>query len=185
MTAWLLCCRQIKFKMLEVEVKGKIKDLKEFENTLKNIGAKFLKEEIQEDVYFNHPCRDFEKTDEALRIRKINNEVFLTYKGKRIDKETKTREEIEIKCDEKISEILTKLGFNAVATVKKIRREYEFENLHICVDNVEHLGNFVEIESKELKDRNKIFEILNLFGIKKDEIIKKSYLEMIFQNQRK
>jgi len=165
--------------MLEVEVKAKIKNLKEFEKILKSINAKFLKEEIQEDIYFNHPYRDFAETDEALRIRKINNEVFLTYKGKRLDTETKTREEIEINCGEKISEILTKLGFNAVATVKKIRKEYEFENLHICVDDVEHLGNFVEIEGKDMKDKTKIFGILNIFGIEKSESITKSYLELL------
>ncbi|PKP56980.1 MAG: class IV adenylate cyclase, partial [Candidatus Altiarchaeales archaeon HGW-Altiarchaeales-1] len=64
--------------MLEVEVKAKINDLEKFEKRLNEINAKFLKKEIQEDIYFNHPCRDFAKTDEALRIRKTGNETFLT-----------------------------------------------------------------------------------------------------------
>ncbi len=165
--------------MLEVEVKAKIKNPGNFEKMLKKINAKFLKKEIQEDVYFNHPCRDFAKTDEALRIRKIGNETFLTYKGKRLDAETKTREEIEIKCGKEISEILARLGFKAVANVKKVRKEYLFENLHICVDDVEQLGNFVEIEGKELEDKSKIFEILKIFEIEKSETITKSYLELL------
>ncbi|CEG13205.1 conserved hypothetical protein [groundwater metagenome] len=165
--------------MLEVEVKAKIKNPDKFEKKLTKINAKFLKREIQEDVYFNHPCRDFAKTDEALRIRKIGNETFLTYKGKRLDAEAKTREEIEIKCGEEISEILTRLGFKAVANVKKSRTEYLFENLHICVDDVEQLGNFVEIEGKKLTDNDKIFEILKFFGIEKSESIIKSYPELL------
>lgn len=170
--------------MLEVEVKAKIKNLDKFERKLSEINAKFLKKEIQEDVYFNHPCRDFAKTDEALRIRKIGNETFLTYKGKRLDAETKTREEIEIKCDEEISEILTRLGFKAVTNVKKTRKEYLFENLHIYVDDVEGLGNFVEIEGKELKDKDKIFEILRFFEIEKSETIIKSYLELLIEKNK-
>ncbi|MDI6730089.1 MAG: class IV adenylate cyclase [Candidatus Altarchaeum sp.] len=165
--------------MLEVEVKAKIKNPEKFEKKLTEINAKILKREIQEDVYFNHPCRDFAKTDEALRIRKIGNETFLTYKGKRLDAETKTREEIEIKCGEEISEILTRLGFKVGANVKKSRIEYLFENLHICVDDVEQLGNFVEIEGKELKDKSKIFEILKIFEIEKSETLTKSYLELL------
>ncbi len=165
--------------MLEVEVKAKIKNLDKFEKKLTEINGKFLKREIQEDAYFNHPWRDFAKTDEALRIRKIGNETFLTYKGKRLDAETKTREEIEIKCGEEISEILTLLGFKVVANVKKSRTEYLFENLHICVDDVEQLGNFVEIEGKELKDKSKIFEILKIFEIEKSETLTKSYLELL------
>ncbi|CEG11584.1 conserved hypothetical protein [groundwater metagenome] len=103
----------------------------------------------------------------------------MTYKGKRLDAEAKTRDEIEIKCGEEISEILTRLDFKAVANVKKSRTEYLFENLHICVDDVEQLGNFVEIEGKNLVDKGKIFEILKFFGIEKSESITKSYLELL------
>jgi len=167
--------------MLEVEVKAKIKNLEEFKKRLKETNAKFLKTEIQEDLYFNHPCRDFAETDEALRIRKINDKTFLTYKGKRLDAETKTREEIEINCGEEISEILTRLGFKTVANVQKDRKEYEFEKLHICVDKVEQLGNFVEIEGKNLTDKDKIFEILKFFGIEKGETLTLSYMELLME----
>ncbi|NCN65330.1 MAG: class IV adenylate cyclase [Candidatus Altiarchaeum hamiconexum] len=167
--------------MLEVEVKAKIKNLEEFKKRLKETNAKFLKTEIQEDLYFNHPCRDFAETDEALRIRKINDKTFLTYKGKRLDAETKTREEIEINCGEEISEILTLLGFKTVANVQKDRKEYEFEKLHICVDKVEQLGNFVEIEGKNLTDKDKIFEILKFFGIEKGETLTLSYMELLME----
>jgi len=167
--------------MLEVEVKAKIKNLEEFKKRLKETNAKFLKTEIQEDLYFNHPCRDFAETDEALRIRKINDKTFLTYKGKRLDAETKTREEIEINCGEEISEILTLLGFKTVANVQKDRKEYEFEKLHICVDKVEQLGNFVEIEGKNLTYKDKIFEILKFFGIEKGETLTLSYMELLME----
>lgn len=170
--------------MLEVEIKAKIKNLDEFKNRLNEMNVNFLKEEVHEDIYFNHPCKDFAKTDEALRIRKIGDETFLTYKGKRFDTETKTREEIEIKCDKEISEILMLLDFKAVAKIKKRRSKYQFKNLHICVDEVDELGNFVEIECECLSEKSKIFEILKHFGIEKSETITKSYLELLMEKNK-
>ena len=52
--------------MLEVEIKAKIK-IKEIKEILDKLGAKFIKEEKQRDIYFSHPLRDFGKTDEAFR----------------------------------------------------------------------------------------------------------------------
>ena len=49
-----------------------------------------------EDIYLNHPARDFAETNEAFRIRRISDENRITYKGPRRSGPTKTREEIEI-----------------------------------------------------------------------------------------
>ena len=49
----------------------------------------------QVDTYFSHPARDFAATDEALRIRSIDQENFVTYKGPKLDATTKTRREID------------------------------------------------------------------------------------------
>ena len=84
--------------MIEVEVKAKIDNFEDMEKKLENLGAIKSKKEFQEDIYFNSPIVDFAKTDEALRIRttKENNEknIFITYKGPKIDSKSKTREEI-------------------------------------------------------------------------------------------
>jgi len=182
-------------KMLEVEVKAYIKDIEKFMEKLKNIKAKFLKEEKQIDVYFNSPTRNFAETDEALRVRQIigiasripaglqtftdEDKFYLTYKGKKIDKETKTREEIETSCDEKIFDVLEKLNFKKVASVEKRRKYYKYKNFEICVDNVKGLGNFVEIESHDLNNKEEIFNLLEIFDIKREETIRKSYLELL------
>ncbi|MFN3527558.1 MAG: class IV adenylate cyclase, partial [Candidatus Altarchaeaceae archaeon] len=117
--------------MIEVEVKAKIKNYEKFMKTLEKINAKFIKEEIQTDFYFNHPSRNFEETDEALRVRKINNKFYLTYKGKKIDNETKTRNEFSSICDEKIFDILRELGFRNVAKIEKHRIYYSYKNFEI------------------------------------------------------
>ncbi|MFQ5888201.1 MAG: class IV adenylate cyclase, partial [Candidatus Hydrothermarchaeales archaeon] len=58
--------------MLEIEVKAYVKDFDKIENAIVRQGGRFEKEEIQKDTYFNHPLRDFAKTDEALRIRRVD-----------------------------------------------------------------------------------------------------------------
>lgn len=171
--------------MLEVEVKAKINCIEDFIQKLKEINGKFLKEEKQKDVYFNHPVRDFAKTDEAIRIRKIseglNEKFYLTYKGKKIDNETKTREEFESICDEEIFDIFERLGFKKFAEIEKVRKYYKHKNFEICIDEVKDLGNFVEIESKNLNDVEEIFNLLKKFGIKKEDTITESYLELLLK----
>ena len=84
---------------------------------------------VQEaDHYFNHPARDFAKTDEALRLRVKGESNLITYKGPKIDATTKTRKEIELPLppeNEVIQQfrlLLETLGFRPVATVIKQRR---------------------------------------------------------------
>jgi len=79
-------------------VKFRVEDLSEIEEKLGD--AEFVIEKVEEDIYLNHPCRDFGETDEALRIRRDVEGIRVTYKGRKIDPETKTREEIKIEVDD-------------------------------------------------------------------------------------
>ncbi|MDQ1251406.1 MAG: adenylate cyclase, class 2, partial [Euryarchaeota archaeon] len=63
--------------MIEVEVKVRA-DHEQIRPILKKIGAVKIKTEIQSDTYFAAPHRDFAKTDEALRIRSLDDHSVLT-----------------------------------------------------------------------------------------------------------
>jgi len=59
------------YNMIEVEVKAHAPcSFDQLEEKLHKLGAVRIREEYQEDTYFNAPHRDFAVTDEALRIRK-------------------------------------------------------------------------------------------------------------------
>ena len=60
------------------------------------LGATIEPPVVQVDQYFAHPARDFAQTDEALRLRRVGKQNFITYKGSKIDATTKTRREIEL-----------------------------------------------------------------------------------------
>ncbi|MBU6996376.1 MAG: class IV adenylate cyclase [Theionarchaea archaeon] len=179
-------------KRLEIEVKSRACTLEEVEERLLAMGGAFVDEVIQKDTYFNHPCKNFETTDEAVRIRVSNDRSYLTYKGKKVDPESKTRDEIEILIEdsEKGKEILKSLGFIEVAIVAKTRRVYSLDEFSVCLDTVDKLGTFVEVEgylggNPELvhceKLRDKALNLLNELHLTDCE--RRSYLELLLEQE--
>ncbi len=176
--------------MIEVEVKAKINSFEEIEQKLSQIGAVKTKKEFQEDIYFNSPVVDFAKTDEALRIRTTKEDektnIFITYKGPKIDKKSKTRKEIEmgIADSKQCSEIFESIGFKKVRTVRKNRQYYTYKNFEISLDDIEGLDPYMEIEialedGQDYSDaQNKIFKLFEQIGIT-DGFEITSYLELL------
>ncbi len=164
--------------MLEVEIKAKI-EIEPMEKRLGELGAKFINRTHQKDVYFQHPCHDFKKTDEALRVRKVKEEYFLTYKGAKLYPETKTRKEIQIRVEKGIFNLLKNLGFSPMREVEKWRSFYQWKDLKIYLDEVKGLGNFLELEGTSWEDKEKMFGILQKLGIEKRKLTRKSYLELL------
>ena len=171
--------------MIEIEVKARanhewIKEL------LNDLGARAIGVEHHCDTYYNAPHRDFSITDEALRIRIVNGHAVLTYKGKKLDAVSKTREEFETDVDAAIMrDILLSLGFVESGLVKKTRAVFEFEDITICLDSVDGLGEFIEVETmtQSVSDvelhRARVFEFMEKLGIGQEDSIRVSYLEML------
>lgn len=82
--------------MYEVEQKYPLADVAAVEAALARLGATWHGTAEQVDRYFNHPCRDFGVTDEALRLRRTDDALVITWKGPRLDATAKTRREIEL-----------------------------------------------------------------------------------------
>lgn len=141
---------------LEVEQKFPVADLQVLAERLAKLGAKDEGQVTQVDQYFAHPARDFAQTDEALRLRRIGDDVFITYKGPKISTKTKTRREIELPLGQgtdfakSFAEILTALSFRAVTEVRKQRHRYsltwERHEFEVALDEVATIGTFAELE---------------------------------------
>lgn len=143
----------------EVELKFRLEDPTEFLQRLEQIGAERLGPvEVHLDEYWAHPQRDFKSTKEALRIRSINGEHRLTYKGPPQEGAAKIRREIELPFGpgtplQEIRELLSLLGFTPVARVAKIRRCFRVPAKSgrnsgplVTIDQVNELGMFTELE---------------------------------------
>ncbi len=197
--------------MIEVEIKVKISDPNLIRKKFDSTGVYKLSLH-HEDTYFNMPkgLRDFKQTDEALRLRKsiefnrdntlITQKInyFMTYKGKKIDKTTKTREEIEVKLNEteNMKSLLNLLGFQEVFTVIKERELYDFKfqdtRIEALIDYLPILEQyFIEVEilaetiNKVEKAKDTLFQFLEIIGFKQEESIRTSYLELVMNKLKK
>lgn len=171
--------------MLEIEVKVRA-DHQQVKKLLADMGADPIGVQHHRDTYFNAPHRDFANTDEALRIRWVNGRSVMTYKGKKLDTVSKTREEFETEvAGGNARSILLALGFYESGFVKKTREVFKYENMTICLDNVGDLGEFIEVEIIAESDiethKKQIFSFLKKFGIGEEDSIRTSYLEMVLE----
>lgn len=141
---------------IEVEQKFCVDDRDALRHRLADLGAVEQQTIEQVDSYFAHPARDFSQTDEALRIRRVGEHNFVTYKGPKLDPTTKTRREIEvplvdgIATFEQYAALLEALGFRRVADVAKLRQIFELnragQTVEIAFDQVQQVGTFLELE---------------------------------------
>ena len=162
--------------MFEVEVKAKSSGA--VEANVRKLG-KFIRKEAQTDHYFQHPCKDFRKTDEALRVRAVDDAFRLTYKGPKSKGSLKVRREIEFPIDERIFGLLESLGFFETLLVKKKREYYSVDGLEVSLDDVSGLGRYIEIESLDVKDEERILSLAEKLGIGMESFTTKTYSELL------
>ena len=182
----------------EVELKFSLTSSERSADALKTqlteLGAQYHSTVRQRDLYFAHPARDFAQTDEALRIRCVDQDNCVTYKGPVIDRQTKTRHEIEIPFasgsdqSQQFGEMLEQLGFRRVRTVEKTRDTYRLDWqgrwLELALDQIAELGEFIEIESlADDNDRDEardcILSLAQELQLKDQE--RRSYLCMLIE----
>ena len=181
--------------MYEMELKVRV-DHATVRSRLESIGATRLGAVEQSDTYYDAPHRSFAETDEALRIRREADDTTersatkITYKGALVDAESKTREERETRVEDGVAmdAILDALGFSPAATVAKRRERYRLDEFTITLDDVDGLGQFLEIETgtdaSGLDDaRDRAVDLLESLDLDPDAQLRTSYLSMLLEQQ--
>jgi len=168
---------------MEIEIRAKIKDIKNVEQCLVGLGAKLVKQKKQNDKYFGE-INLFKKLGYSflIRVRNEGDRKFLTYKGAEAKKDG-IWEEYEFNIDDEImaEAMLKAMGLEKIIEVNKNRIEYKIDNLTICLDAIENLGCFVEIESQDDNDidKDKLKKIMDKLNIKESQIMHKGYITML------
>ncbi len=180
--------------MLEVEMKFRVADWTAIIAKLEATGAVPEPRREDTDHYFNAPDRDFAQTDEAVRLRRIGAENYLTYKGPKIDTVTKSRPEIELRLADGSQtaadavRFLSSLAYRPVAVVSKFRQVYNFQRdgftLSACLDDVGAVGRYVELEiladeSRYELARAVLLKAVEEFGLVEHE--RRSYLRLLLE----
>lgn len=190
--------------MLEVEIKSALGAVskEQLKEAAEQMGFTFRKTLREVDVYFNGNDRNFMKTDEALRLRSCRDlamdcgETLITYKGPKMDAVSNTRPEYETQIGdlETMKKLLKALGYREVFTVDKTRREWTLcedgkETVTLCIDEVKGLSPHMELETLVADENEKeaaverLFALLAQFGVPREKLTRKSYLEMLMEKQ--
>ena len=181
--------------MYEVEVKVPA-DLERVRSRLTALEATEVGRVMQADTYYDAPHRSFPETDEALRLRvesrpnEADEETRITYKGPLLDTDSKSREEFEtaVGDGETMDAVLTNLGFEPVATVRKERERFDLEGYTVTLDAVDDVGEFVEVETEVDREadlesaREGAFGVLERLGLDPDDQRRTSYLELLLDS---
>lgn len=139
--------------MREVEIMAKLGSVEAFIIQLESIGVQIESVLVQDDaIYVPYPLElsdvDAHVTP-ILRIRTENGTHKFTLKRNAepgSDSLNNLEHEIEISDSGVLHHILLELGQHECLSVKKTRRVATYREFQLCIDSVEGLGDFVEVE---------------------------------------
>ena len=166
----------------EIEAKIKVAALEPIADKLKQLGANFLHDVQQVDTHFMDAASQLRKSDCALRIRQqvIGDEssALMTFKGPRSDSKFKARPEYEtgVANAETAQTIFESLGYRKAIIVEKKRSMWSLDGCEVCLDELPHLGCFVEVEGP---CEEVITGVLEKLGLHKEPHISKGYAAMM------
>jgi adenylate cyclase, class 2 len=170
--------------MKEVEVKARVSDLDALQTTIEKLGIKFSKPVTQNDLVFAERLDNFTESLSGvnfLRIRKQGNKTLLTLKRPEANETVSFEREVEIYDAEPMRQIIEFLGFKLAVRVNKKRRQAKHRDLELCLDDVEGLGTFIEVEKMaeenddSLKIQKELYTFLKQFGITDADRVEDGY----------
>lgn len=187
--------------MIEVEIKLPLrqqenagKETDRIASALCGMGFRKAARFRQRDSYFDNAAGEIRAGGKALRIRETEDllqgrvTAELNFKGPRMDQVSMTRQELETEVGQAETgrQILAALGYFPVPPeVVKERTEYRRENITACLDRVEGLGNFLELEiivpepEGATAALRRLEALLGELGYQMSDTVTRSYLSML------
>lgn len=137
--------------MREIEVKLRVKDLDVLTKKLAERGCKLSAPIRQRDVVYTNKDASgnfagAKEGDVIIRIRHMDHVTELNMKIQRTHELDNSEYETEVSDSDAVHYMLLALGWKVEVEVKKVRRHGSLGGYEICLDEVEKLGNFVELE---------------------------------------
>lgn len=165
--------------MREIEIKMKVTDLSLLREKLESMGAQFVQPINQIDTTYlkgdGVKTTSLKEGDIILRIRRQDDKAVFNLKQQKSGEMDNLEFETDISEPDNMHKILLLMNWRVDMVVKKIRQKGKLADYEICLDQVEELGTFIEIEKicdddvDPLKIREEIFSIFSQLGIPKEE----------------
>jgi adenylate cyclase class 2 len=169
----------------EIEAKMRVLDFSPTRVRLKELRATRQSRVIETNIIFDNADHSFSAAAQGLRVRQVRDpdtgnqlSSTLTYKGPPHPGPLKSREEIELKISDGPAavELLGRLDMTPILTFEKLRESWQLDQCHIELDQVPHLGSFVEIEGP---DEPQVMKVRDMLNLKDHPNIKSSYAGML------
>lgn len=174
--------------MREIEVKAKLKNKGEFFLKAKELGITFGPTIEQDDSTYESFRRKDDPSWTIFRIRKQKNKTMLTMKYKASTRSRDHHErESSIDNPREVADMLERLGYTFGVRTKKTRQVAKYKHYEICIDEIDGLGCFVEIEELAEDDadvdkvQNNLWTILQQLGVSKDDRVHKGYDDLMHE----
>jgi adenylate cyclase, class 2 len=181
--------------MKEIEAKARMANPELVIKNIEALGCQLSESIFQHDWIFLEKgmgLGDVQTGTNVLRIRKTGEQTLLTLKQRQVNPLNKIEYEISIGDAGKALSIIDLLGYEEVAQVRKSRRIAHFRDYEICVDEVEELGSYIEVEklmpvetdaATENRVQKELFDFLEKLGVNLAERARFGYDILIWQNK--
>ncbi len=176
--------------MKEIEVKAYLKDTHKVLQKLTELDCVLSEPIRQIDTVYTKVIGNIEEyltNDHFLRIREKSDGKFIFTVKKPLSKIvlTKAEHETEIKDAKELEQALFLMGYRLSNKVIKVRRTTHYEDFEICIDEVEELGSFIEVEKISDKNvdavRRELNEFLSSLGVEDGDQVHKGYDIMMIE----
>jgi adenylate cyclase, class 2 len=174
--------------MREIEVKAKLHDKPAVLAHLREQGVELSEPIIQHDQVFGPKGVDGDDGNNHAPWLRIRTETkngstrhLFTLKKSVTNQLDSIEHETEVANSNELVKIITHLDFTPYSNVTKIRQKAMFGDVEVCVDTVEGLGDFIELEklTADNADYEKVAsELWNIFqqiGVQKNDEVTKGY----------
>ena len=170
--------------MKEIEVKAKLSDRKSVIEKLSSLGYIFTEPVKQKDMVFAKEVGTLEKynsNEVFLRIREINEgKILFTVKKPLTNLLEKYEYEVEVSSKDEMVKAIELIGFKLAVNTDKSRITTRHNGCEICIDEIDGLGSFIEMEKMSenadiKKTQDELFAFLLSIGVKAEDRVHFGY----------
>ena len=172
--------------MREIELKFQVDNFDKIKSILDDNNEKLSEEYHQSDTIYVSDLNDTESKEGSiwLSVRKVNDKIEMNLKKQSAKKMESEEIEFEVSDYFLANKFLSALGYKEWVQVNKKRVYSKYDDVNICMDEVERLGYFIELELLIDENDEKDYESILLdyakkLGIDTDRRINSHYDTMI------
>ena len=173
---------------LEIEAKMKVESFDAVRDRLRDAGAEPRGTVTETNTFFDTPDRALLASDRGLRLRRRaspdGGEAFIvTHKGPRAHGPLKSREEVELTVESgpDAAALLGALGYAPVLSFEKRRTSFSVDGCSVELDELPHLGTYVEVEGP---GEAAVMAVRDKLGLSDAPLIKESYAALLSDHLR-